>query len=449
MNEKTQDMTIGKPWKLILWFSIPLMIGNVFQQVYTITDSVIVSRALGINALAALGSADWFDYMIVCIVQSAAQGFAIRMAQDYGAKEQDHLHKTIAHSISLCIMITVILTVISILLIDPILLFLQTPSSIAWMTKEYLFYKFLGLFCSMLLNFTASVLRAFGNSKIPLYSTFASALINIGLDLLFVCVFDFGIAGAAVATVISQGIGGLFNIIALKDIPCMHLKRSDFNHEEGLNRQLILLSLPMILQNILISSGGLIVQSKVNTFHLAFIAGYTATNKLYGALELAAIAYGFAMVTYMGQNYGAKKYQRMREGLKAGLIIAIITGFFVGMIMIIFRKDITGIFLTGAAQEVEQANIYASEFMFILASFLPILYILYVFRSTLQGVGNTFVPMISGIAELIARIAFVYIISDYIGSSAVFYGEIAAWCASDIVLICSVVKTFRKLKIQK
>lgn len=440
-------MTQGNPWKLILWFSVPLMIANAFQQVYTITDSVIVSRTLGIDALAALGSADWYDYMIICIIQSAAQGFAILMAQDYGRHDQNHLKKTIAHSIYLCMIITVALTFLSILLIDPILIFLRTPSSISWMTKEYLFYKFLGLFCSMLLNYTASVLRAFGNSKTPLYSTLSSAVINIFLDLLFVNVFDFGIAGAAVATVISQGIGGFFNALALKNIPYMHIERNDFSHVEGLNRKLLLLSVPMILQNILISFGGLIVQSKVNTFDLSFIAGYTATNKLYGALELAAIAYGFAMVTYMGQNYGAKEYQRMKEGLKAGLIIAIITGAIVGIIMILCGRMVTAIFLTGSEQNVQQANHFAYQFMCILSSFLPILYVLHVLRSVLQGVGNTFVPMISGIAELIARIIFVFIITGFIGSSAVFWGEIGAWCASDLVLIYSVVKEFRGLKI--
>ncbi len=442
---KIHDMTKGNPWKLIFLFSLPLMLGNIFQQVYTITDSLIISRTLGIQALAALGSADWYDYMIICIIQATAQGFSIRYAQDYGAKDYVQLQKSVAHSIYLCCVITVILTLASILSLDWVIAFLQTPSEIAWMTKEYLFFKFLGLICSMLLNFTSAMLRAFGNSKTPLYAMFTSAGINIALDLLFVCVFHFGIAGAAVATVISQLIGGFVCLYALKNIAFLHLSKTDFEKQEGLNRELIGLSVPMIIQNMLISIGGIIVQSQVNTYSLSLIAGYTATNKLYAALELAATAYGFAMVTYMGQNFGAKQYSRMKEGLKVGLLIALITSVIIGGSMVCIGKQATGMFLSGNAKEVAEANAYAYRFMCILAFDLPILYVLHVLRSVLQGTGDTVMPMVSGIAEFIARIFFALLISKYIGSDALFWAEVVAWVASDLVLIYSVIHKFNHL----
>ncbi len=435
-------MTKGNPIRLILFFAIPLMLGNIFQQIYTITDSLIISRTLGLDALAALGSADWFDYMIITIIQATAQGFAILLSQDYGAGKMEHLHKVLAHSLYLSIVIAIGMSFVAVWMINPMLVLLQTPTSIAWMTKEYLTFKFIGLSASMLLNMSSSVLRAFGNSKTPLYAMVSSAVVNIGLDLLFVKVFGWGIAGAAIATVISQAIGGLVCVYVLKQLPFITLAKAHFGAEKGLNKHLILLSIPMMLQNILIAFGGIIVQSKVNTFDMALIAGYTATNKLYGALELAAIAYGFAIVTYVGQNYGAKKYDRLRKGFRDAILIALLTSAVIGSVMFLFGKQLTGIFLTGEASQVMQSNAYAYEFLQILSICLPILYILHIIRSFLQGAGNTFMPMISGIAEFIARVFLVLVVVPFIGYRGVYWAEIAAWIASDIVLIGSLIHMF-------
>ena len=191
-----KSLTKGSPAKLIFLFALPLMLGNVFQQFYTITDSLIISRSLGMNALSALGSADWYDYMIISVIQSAGQGFAILMAQQFGAGDEKSLQKTIAHSLILVTIITVLATVISVGSLDLVISLLQTPSEIAPMTKEYLFFKFSGLAMAMLLNYCSAVLRAFGNSRTPLFAMVMAAFVNIGLDLLFVPVLGFGIAGA-------------------------------------------------------------------------------------------------------------------------------------------------------------------------------------------------------------------------------------------------------------
>ena len=437
----TKTLTKGSPAKLIFLFALPLMLGNVFQQFYTITDSLIVSRSLGMNALSALGSGDWYDYMIITIIQSAGQGFAILMAQQFGAGQIEKLQKTIAHSIYLVVIISTLTTLISVLSLDTVIRFLNTPEQIAPMTKEYLFYKFFGLSMAMLLNYCSAVLRAFGNSRTPLLAMIMAAFVNIGLDLLFVPVLGFGIKGAAIATVIAQGCGGLVCLFTMLNLSCFHPKLSDFKTEEGLNTHLLQLCIPMMLQNIMISAGGMIVQTQVNLNSISFIAGYTATNKLYAALELCAIAYGFAMVTYIGQNSGAELYGRVRKGFKDAIGIAIGTG----IVIILFRYPVTDMFLTGESDSVQLAGMYARRYLVVLCVSLPILYVLHVVRSTLQGFGDTVTPMFSGIGELAGRVGSVFLLTPVIGTDAFFIAEVIAWIVSDCVLVGKLVRSFRKI----
>ena len=441
----TKTLTKGSPARLIFLFALPLMLGNVFQQFYTITDSLIVSRSLGMNALSALGSGDWYDYMIITIIQSAGQGFAILMAQQFGAGQEEKLQKTIAHSITLVVIISVLTTVISVLSLDTVIWLLNTPQEIAPMTKEYLFYKFLGLSMAMLLNYCSAVLRAFGNSKTPLFAMIMAAFVNIGLDLLFVPVLGVGIKGAAVATVIAQGCGGLVCLITMMQLSCFHPKKEDFAKVEGLDIHLLKLCIPMMLQNIMISGGGMIVQTQVNLNPISFIAGYTATNKLYAALELCAIAYGFAMVTFIGQNTGAGLFSRVRKGFKDAILIAIGTAVLIGVTIILIRYPVTDMFLTGESDSVVEAGMYARRYLVVLCVSLPVLYVLHVARSTLQGFGDTLTPMFSGIGELAGRVGSVFLLTHFIGTDAFFVAEVIAWIVSDCVLVGKLQRSFHKL----
>lgn len=442
---QTKSLTKGSPAKLIFMFALPLMLGNVFQQFYTITDSLIISRSLGMNALSALGSADWYDYMIISMIQAAGQGFAILMAQQFGAGHEEKLQKTIARSIVLTIIITVVLTIVSVGSLDLVISLLQTPSEIAPMTKEYLFFKFSGLACAMLLNYCSAVLRAFGNSRTPLYAMVLAAFVNIGLDLLFVPVLHFGIAGAATATVIAQGCGGLICLLTMLRLPCFHPNRDDYERDGALDIRLMQLCVPMMLQNIMISGGGMIIQSRVNLNPISFIAGYTATNKLYAALELAAVAYGFAMVTYIGQNSGARQYKRVRRGFRDAIGIALLTAGVIAAVIILLRYPLTNMFLSGEAEAVAAAGIYARRYLVILSASLPILYVLHILRCTLQGFGDTFTPMISGMAELAGRVATVFFTTSIIGTDAFFIAEVVAWLCSDAVMIGKLIRTLKVL----
>ncbi|MDD6600057.1 MAG: MATE family efflux transporter [Galactobacillus timonensis] len=443
MKSSVRDMTSGSPAKLILRFSLPVMVSNAFHQLYILADSIIVSRMLGVKALAALGSADWYTFMFVSIVQALVQGFAIQAGQEFGAHRQHHLHQTLARSIVLTCAAAVLLTLFATGTLRNILFLLQTPEDVYDLAYAYLLTIFLGLGATTFLNFTSAMLRALGNAKVPLWSMIISTILNIFLDL--VMVRSMGITGAALATVISQAAGGFINLYAMMHIPLLHMENADWKRNEALDENLLKLSLPMMLQNLLISGGGMIVQSRVNGFDLAHIASYSAMNKMFGLLELAAMAYGYALITYISQNFGAHKPDRIRSGLKSSAIIALITSAFVSLLIVGFGRSIAASFLTGDPKTVEEAANLTVQLLRVLAFTLPLLYLLHVMRSALQGLGNTMMPMVSGLAEIAGRLVLAVWGIRMLGWNAIVLTEPVAWIASDLVLVLSLQKALKKL----
>lgn len=443
MKSSVRDMTSGSPAKLILRFSLPVMVSNAFHQLYILADSIIVSRMLGVKALAALGSADWYTFMFVSIVQALVQGFAIQAGQEFGAHRQHHLHQTLARSIVLTCAAAVLLTLFATGTLRNILFLLQTPEDVYDLAHAYLLTIFLGLGATTFLNFTSAMLRALGNAKVPLWSMIISTILNIFLDL--VMVRSMGITGAALATVISQAAGGFINLYAMMHIPLLHIEKADWKRNEALDGKLLKLSLPMMMQNLLISGGGMIVQSRVNGFDLAHIASYSAMNKMFGLLELAAMAYGYALITYISQNFGAHKPDRIRSGLKSSAIIALITSAFVSLLIVGFGRSIAASFLTGDPKTVEEAANLTVQLLRVLAFSLPLLYLLHVMRSALQGLGNTMMPMVSGLAEIAGRLVLAVWGIRMLGWNAIVLTEPVAWIASDLVLVLSLQKALKKL----
>lgn len=444
MSSRVKKMTEGTPWKLILAFSMPLMLGNVFQQMYTIVDTMVVGRFLGVNALAALGADDWFSWMMLGIVQGFTQGFAIKMAQDFGAGNEAALKKTIGNSTVIAILFSLFLTLLGELAVIPGLKLLQTQEVVFADAEIYLRLIFAGTPVIMLYNLFASVLRSLGDSKTPLHAMIVASLTNIGLDLLFVIVFKWGIAGAALGTVCAQFVSILYCLWHMRKMELLHLNRSDYRLELKLGGHLLYLGLPMAFQNAIIAVGGMIVQSVVNRFSVAFIAGVTAVNKLYGLLEIAGTSYGYAMVTYTGQNLGAGKLNRIRQGVRSALLIALITSVTIGVLMLVFGESIVSIFISGTPEQVAEAVRVGHKYLAIMGTFLPILYFLHVVRSTIQGLGNTVLPMVSGIAEFFMRISMV-LFCTILGESRIFFAEVAAWTGSDLVLIPSYLILMRRL----
>ena len=305
MKAHVKEMTEGKPTPLILSFAFSLMAGNIFQQLYTVVDTMVVGKGLGVQALAALGAADWLNWMLLGIIQGLTQGFGIMMAQEFGAKHEDILRRVIGNSACLSVISMILLTLAGEIMVMPVLHILQTPADIMGGASLYLRIMFGGIPIVMLYNLLACILRALGDGKTPLNAMIVASFTNIALDILFVLVFRWGIAGAAAATLIAQLISALFCIYHIHKIEILSFERSDFRLHQGMTKKLLFLGSPMAFQNAIIAVGGMIVQSVVNGFGVIFIAGFTATNKLYGLLEIAATSYGYAMVTYVGQNLGA------------------------------------------------------------------------------------------------------------------------------------------------
>ena len=445
-KENTKNLTEGNPWKLILFFSLPLMLGNVFQQLYTVVDTAVVGKGLGVEALAALGASDWLNWMMLGMLQGFTQGFGILMAQKFGSGEHKKLRQVVANSILLSVVIAVIMTSCGELLLVPILKLLNTPDDIRPITVSYLRIIFGGLPIVIAYNMAASILRALGNGRTPLVAMIIASFTNIVLDLLFVLVFHWGVQGAAAATVIAQCISALYCFWHISRIKVLHMSKEDWNFEGALCGNLMKLGVPMAFQNTIIAVGGMIVQSIVNGFGVTFIAGYTATNKLYGVLEVAATSYGFAMTTYAGQNLGAGKIDRISKGMRAGMVIAMITSAIIGACMIIFGKAILSCFITVDAGQGAEALAVAYHFLVLMSVWLPVLYVLHICRSCTQGLGNTVLPMGSGIAEFIMRTGSAMFLPAIVGSVGVMYAEILAWIGADLILVPSYFIVMRKIK---
>ena len=446
MTAKVRDMTKGNPGRLILMFAVPLMVGNVFQQLYTMVDTVVVGQVAGVQALAALGAVEWIMWMVLGVSSGITQGFAILMAQDYGARKWKQLKKTVAHSYVLTTITAVLLFLTSQIFAHWILSFLNTPDNIIGMSLLYLRIVFCGIPVVAAYNVFAGVLRSLGNSRTPLVAMVIAAGINIILDLVFVAGLHMGVAGAALATVIAQCFSALYCFIIVRKIEIVHITKEDFRAVPGLNRKLLSLGTPILFQDVIISVGGLAVQFVVNGYGFLFVAGFTATNKLYGILEMAAISYGYAIVTYVGQNLGAGQISRIKKGVHVSGFLAFLTSAFISVMMFIFGKHILRMFISGDPAQTEQVLGIAWHYLSIMASVLCILYFLYVYRSALQGLGDTMIPMLSGVVEFFIRVGVALLLPKIMGQNGIFYAEITAWTGAAVLLAVSYYIRIRKFR---
>lgn len=443
--EKTvvKDMTAGTPWKLILGFSLPLMIGNILQQVYTFVDTLIVGQVLGINALAAVGVTEWMIFLMFASIQGIVQGFSIIMAQCFGAGDDNRFRKAVYNGLCLVLVIMTGFTVTGQVIVSPALRFLNTPDEIIGMSAGYLRILYMGIPLIFIYNYLTAILRSVGNSKIPLQAITISSIANIILDILFVYQFGWGIKGAAIATLLAIFMSVMYCFLQLRKFSVLHFPEEDRKIDLKTMSSELKLGMIMGLQNVITSVGGLVVQSVINGFGVIFIAGYTAASKLYGLLEIAAGSYGYAMNTYVGQNKGAKKSDRLRTGLLSGNILGAITACGMSAIMILFGKHLLRFFIVGSADVVALALQSGYRFLRLLSVFFPCLYMLYIVRAWIQGTGNSFWPMVSSVAQLIMRVSCALVLSRFIGADAVYWGEVSAWIGADIFLYLVYLKKFR------
>ena len=445
---RTLNMTTGSPMKLLFSFALPLMFGNIFQQLYTIVDTAIVGRGVGMVALAALGTVDWLNWMMLGIAQGFTQGFCIRMAQKFGAQDEEGLKQTLGTSIVLTALVAIAGTLISQLGLPLFLTWMKVPDYLRESATLYSRIIMGGFAAVCFFNLCSSTLRAVGDSKTPLVAMVVAATTNIVLDIVAVFILKWGIAGAAAATVFSQLLSGALCAIKIAKTPELQFEKRHLTMHLPMAGDLMGIGIPAAVKNIIIAVGGMIVQTVVNSFDsMAFIAGFTATNKLYGLLEIAALSYGYAVTTYVGQNYGAGNLPRIRSGVRAANILAVLSSLVIAAVMLIFGRPITMLFISREdALLALEAGETAYRYLCLMSVSLPILYLLYVYMSALQGMGNTVAPMWSAAFELAIRLAVAFTVA-YLGvRSGIFWAEVGAWYGGAVTQALGYFLQIRKLR---
>lgn len=428
-----KDMTSGKPIKLIWNFTIPLLIGNLFQQLYNMADTFIVGRTIGVHALASVGSTGSIIFLILGFANGLTAGLAIPLAQRYGAKDYLGVKRSFYVSILISAVVAILLTILSMIFCRQILEVMQTPAEIIDGAYDYLMVIFAGIFSSMAFNLLSNIFRSIGDAKTPLYFLVIACIMNIILDVVFIAGFGMGVEGAGYATVLSQIFSALACILYIwKKIPILRLNSKDFVAESSDVKEHVRISFPMAFQSSIIAIGAIIIQITLNQLGATAVAAYTAAQKIDQVAILPMMSFGVTMATFVAQNYGAKKYDRIwrgvRDCIKLSLTFAILVGIILNLFSPIFIRAFVGV---GHEEVVELGAIY-----FITnGTMYSLLSLLFIYRYTLQGVGKTFTPTVAGIMELCMRAFAAVVLSNLYGYTGATMANPLAWLGSLIPLM--------------
>ena len=428
-----KDMTSGKPIKLIWNFTIPLLIGNLFQQLYNMADTFIVGRTIGVHALASVGSTGSIIFLILGFANGLTAGLAIPLAQRYGAKNYSGVKHSFYVSILISAVVAILLTILSMVFCRQILEIMQTPTEIIDGAYDYLMVIFAGIFSSMAFNLLSNIFRSIGDAKTPLYFLVIACIMNIILDVVFIAGIGMGVEGAGYATVLSQIFSALACILYIwKKIPILRLNSKDFVAESVDVKEHVRISFPMAFQSSIIAIGAIIIQITLNQLGATAVAAYTAAQKIDQVAILPMMSFGVTMATFVAQNYGAKKYDRIwrgvRDCIKLSLTFAISVGIILNLFSPIFIRAFVGV---GHEEVVELGAIY-----FITnGTMYSLLSLLFIYRYTLQGVGKTFTPTVAGIMELCMRAFAAVVLSNLYGYTGATMANPLAWLGSLIPLM--------------
>ena len=433
MKAVQQDMTSGKPMKIIINFTLPIFIGNVFQQFYNMADAVIVGKFVGTGALAAVGSTGTIMFLIYGFVVGMTAGFTVLTAQKFGAGDMYAMRRTVAGASILSLIIGAVLTAAFMILMKPWLTVMNTPEDIFADAYAYIMIISGGILAQMLYNLLASILRALGNSKVPLYFLILSALLNIVLDLVLIIVFHMGAAGAAVATVISQGVSGLLCLVyIIKKVPMLRMSREDWHPSGMLLKTQIRIGIPMALQYSITAIGTMMVQSSLNILGSTLVAAYTAAGKIEQVVTQAYVAMGTTMATYGAQNMGAGNVPRIRQGFKTCTVIGIVYAVVSAALVMTVGKYMTYLFVSEDVGVImDSVNIY----LWCVGIFFIPLAVVNIYRNGIQGLGYGLLPMMAGVAELVGRGVVAVIAAGRKSYLGVCLASPAAWVLASVLLI--------------
>lgn len=430
-----KNMTEGEPLKLIIPFMVPLLIGNVFQQLYNIADIIIVGRTIGVDALAAVGATAPLFMMLVVLTLGLSGGFSVVTGQRFGAGDLEGVRRSAAMTTMLCTIFVVIVMALAVIFIDPALAAMNIPDKLYADAKAYVMIIVYGLIFMMAYNMLSNILRSLGDSKTPLYFLIIATLLNIVLALVFIINFGWGVPGSALALVIAQGVSGLLCIIYIaRKFPVLHLKLGDFKWDNRLAWEHIRMGMPMAVQFSVLGMGMIIIQAVCNRFGTETIAGFTAAMRIEQLALQPMISFGLAMAVYTAQNFGARKFARISRGVKKCSLLSIGFSVFAAVLMYFFGQEMIGVFLDNPSPKVMDE---AKQYLHLSVPFYFFLSQIFIYRNSVQGMGIAMIPMISGIVELVLRTAAaLYLTVDY-GYTGVCYASPIAWVGSSIFLFAS------------
>lgn len=440
---QSKEMTSGAPLPLILSFTMPLLMGNLLQQTYSLMDAAIVGKFLGINSLAAVGASTSVVFLILGFCNGCCGGFGIPVAQKFGARDYVTMRRFVAVSLKIAGAMSVVIAVVTSLLTGFILHAMQTPSAIFDEAYQYLLITFIGVPCTFFYNLLSSIIRALGDSKTPFWFLLLAAVLNILLDLFCILVLNWGVAGAAIATVFSQGVSALLCYLYMrKKFEILKMSPSDSKYRPELARQLMYIGVPMGLQFSITAIGSIMLQSSNNALGTACVAAFTAAMRIKMFFMCALDSLGIAMATYSGQNYGAGKPDRIWQGIKAAVFLMMVYIAVVAVILWSCADTFALLFIDPSETEVIADT---ALFLHISVTFFPLLGLLSVLRYSIQGAGYTKLAMFSGVSEMVARILVSVVAVPLWGFWAVCFGDPTAWLFACAFLIPAFRYVYRKL----
>ena len=432
-SSPAKDLTVGSPMKLILGFAFPMFLGLLFQQFYSLVDTMIVGKYLGVDPFAGVGSTGSLNFIVIGFCMGLCSGFSVPISQSFGAKDFPLLRKMVTNSVWLCTFFSVVITTLMLLFCRPVLTWMNTPENIFEYAYIYIFIIFAGIPCTILYNMTAAVLRALGDSKSPIIFLAISSAINIGLDLLLIIVFRMGVDGAALATVVSQGVSGVISIIYIKKkFDILAMEKGDWKLERHLAGKLTGVGIPMGLQYSITGIGSVILQTAVNGLGSIYVASMTAGSKINIFLACPFDALGQTMAPYAGQNIGARKLDRVGKGLRAACIIGFIVSGLMVIVVKLFGDQLTMLFLDEKDPVIMQNS---TQFLIIVSAFYCLLTLVNTVRFTIQGMGFSSLAIIAGVMEMIARGIAGMLLVPAFGYLGACYSSPLAWLLADAFLI--------------
>ncbi|MGT2911251.1 MATE family efflux transporter [Streptococcus cameli] len=439
-----QDLTQGKPIKVILQFTIPLLIGSFFQLTYNFADAMIVGHTLGQTAFASVGATGSIVFLVIGFSQGLTSGLSILISQRFGAGDHEGIRKSFIHGLFYSLLVSLILTILSLSFLRPLLVIMQTPQELLDHSAQFLLAIFGGMVFTVLYNYFSSAIRALGDSKTPLYALIIACIINIGLDFFFILNLKMGVFGAGFATILAQAFSVVYLFLySQKKLPFFQLKKKAFILEKQELKDHARIAFPMGFQSSIIAIGAITLQFVLNQLGTDAIAAQSIASKTDQLAMLPMVNLGLGMSTFAAQNYGARKFERLLEGLRDTLVVTVVWGIFFAIILILFNRQFSALFIASPSKVVLDL---AFVYYIINGVMYWSLSILFISRSFIQGLGNGLVPTLAGFGELVMRAIVAVLGGRYFGFAGVAAAHPAAWIGSLFFLIPSLLIFVKRIK---